>query len=1462
MKKVLLVFVLLFLLLGNYVIAQPTFEYVKIADNVGGRVGIGDIDGDGKNDIVSHVWGSGGGLFLYKAPNWQKRTIASAGNVMGDEIQLVDIDVDGDLDIVSGWDNNGGNVYWFENPSWNKHLIGRDTHHGSGSNDLHLKDVHLDDFDGDGKLDVVARHHDWLYVYYQNSPTDWQKKEINIKPHEGMHIGDIDGDGKTDVVLNGFWLKNPGDRTGSWGPGKSGYVIDDMWLNRPQHSYKDNAAKVQVGDMDNDGKNEVVISASEYDESYGSTNEVNIYDYDNNDPTSGESAWRKINLGNIWNCHNLQVADFNNDGHLDVLAARMRPKGSSKPNYVFYNQGDAQGFDRVEIRRSGVSDSGGYSGKVGDIDNDNDIDFVAHTFWKYSSDWPADLFLLRNTLDPGDDPPPPPDEPLSLDDWERHFIDNLPKRAMFVEGADIDGDGKKDLVAGGWWWKNPGDLGDNWGNEKAIGTNLNNMAVVDDFDNDGDVDILGTKGEGSDSNHEFFWAKNKDGNLGNFDILDNIQNPGSGDFLQGVALADFGSGKQVALSWHGGASSNHLITIPSNPSTGTWSVSNMGGGTLKEDLSAGDIDRDGDLDLLIGDKWLRNDGGSWSSHTIGNVAAIDSGSEPDRNDLADINGDGRLDAVIGLEYGVHILWYEAPANPTNTWTHHIIASNVGGQGFSMDSVDMDNDGDVDVIVGEHRGSTKNRVIIFENSGDGSSWTQHVIDDDSKGIIDHHDGTQAIDMDGDGDLDIISIGWTNPKLWVYENLAIDGIPPGSTTTTTVSGSTTTTTGGSGSTTTTLSSVTTTTEKECSGDGYVCRGKCPPGKECEPVGFHCECKYIEREQIEISGFGPYSGEPYNITASFCKSGLWLVLNSKGSPLDRPIIRSVNKTNPLEITTSRVGEVKVMLICFRPGVRIDVKEIEFKQGSSVSSITSRDYATVGVPYNISTDDCDSGNWIISNLAGNPLSHTIIKSIGVANPLEVIPRAVGKIKIVLNCFKPRAETIKKVVDVRPSTTTTTTTSTTTTTTPPIDDTGQGMAVIPGSVYKEYKSHQMSDNDCSWRVTGPDATDSRAVRYRNCQPTLHINIDDFDTDEVIKAELLIHRWGGHAGTKNKGVEVNGHLIPLPELKTTPEGHPPENYLYEDNPIIEIPLEYLKEGDNTLFGECCCNWWPQWGWMGVIFRIYYNPELRAHPTGGITSPTPGSTFGENPTITAEAQSDTGIEEIEILGYYEGYDENGDGYYTDWHHGYFNHRRGKCVNGQRVGTVCKPGYEWKPEHTEMLISEHVGTVTSSPYLVEWDTNLVPDQASGSVKLLARIKDTNGVWFVTNIVDGLNFERTDSSVKLYKAYGVPEHFGTRKSSPASCKIDINDDLSKAQSATLHVRTWNGLNRVHHGSKPLKINSWDQGSITGYNHCYKYSVSNVPPTALREVNNIVFTSDEREGHEVEILWPGPGLIVRYDK
>ncbi len=179
--------------------------------------------------------------------------------------------------------------------------------------------------------------------------------------------------------------------------------------------------------------------------------------------------------------------------------------------------------------------------------------------------------------------------------------------------------------------------------------------------------------------------------------------------------------------------------------------------------------------------------GPWSPFTLSNAVG-----DPDRNELADINGDGRLDAVVGYEAiskpGL-LAWYEAPAVPTGLWNEHTIATITGP--MSIDVADMDGDGDLDVAAGEHSTSnpTSAKLYVFENvDGNGQTWAQHLVYTGDE----HHDGAQIVDIDNDGDLDIISIGWTHGRVTVYENESCRGTPPPNPTPTATSAAATATT----------------------------------------------------------------------------------------------------------------------------------------------------------------------------------------------------------------------------------------------------------------------------------------------------------------------------------------------------------------------------------------------------------------------------------------------------------------------------------------------------------------------------------------------------------------------------------------------------------------------------------------------------------------------------------------------
>ncbi|WP_150452616.1 malectin domain-containing carbohydrate-binding protein, partial [Arenibacter lacus] len=364
------------------------------------------------------------------------------------------------------------------------------------------------------------------------------------------------------------------------------------------------------------------------------------------------------------------------------------------------------------------------------------------------------------------------------DSWAVHQLEANPFTAVFtIPDHDLDGDGLKDIVTGGFWYKNPGSASGNW-TKTAIGGNFGNVVHVYDFDGDGHLDLLGTEYGPSGKEYQserLLWAKN-DGS-GNFTVYNNIPVVNSGynePFLAGITGGDFGLGSpyQMAINWNGAESTNfpvQMLTPTADPTTGTWSLVAISNDPSGEDIKAGDIDGDGKLDLFQGINWLKNEGnGTWTTYSTGITYA----TTPDRIQLADINGDGRLDGVVG-QLGLggdpnknEFAWFEAPADPTQPWIRHVLSTSVSGS-LSVFAVDIDEDGDIDIVVGEWLGSR--RLIAFENDlCNTGNWITHILNDGSLNL-EHHDGAIVTDIDDDGDLDVISNGWLNHKgPRIYEN----------------------------------------------------------------------------------------------------------------------------------------------------------------------------------------------------------------------------------------------------------------------------------------------------------------------------------------------------------------------------------------------------------------------------------------------------------------------------------------------------------------------------------------------------------------------------------------------------------------------------------------------------------------------------------------------------------------------
>ena len=67
---------------------------------------------------------------------------------------------------------------------------------------------------------------------------------------------------------------------------------------------------------------------------------------------------------------------------------------------------------------------------------------------------------------------------LPLDRWTRHVIDaDKGGKGIFIAAHDLDGDGRKDIVTGPAWYRNPGDAAGNWA-KKLVGAPMNNLALA------------------------------------------------------------------------------------------------------------------------------------------------------------------------------------------------------------------------------------------------------------------------------------------------------------------------------------------------------------------------------------------------------------------------------------------------------------------------------------------------------------------------------------------------------------------------------------------------------------------------------------------------------------------------------------------------------------------------------------------------------------------------------------------------------------------------------------------------------------------------------------------------------------------------------------------------------------------------------------------------------------------------
>ena len=308
-----------------------------------------DLDKDGYVDMVVSNYYNGSShstdsYIYWGSATGYDETSRTALPTLGSRANAVaDLNNDGHLDIVFANHYNGGNyldsyIYW-----------GDGSRTGfSGSNRTTLKNyrasgVVVADLNRDGYLDIVfANYYDgdtWTpnYIYWGSGTGYSESNRSSLYAHGSIavDVGDLNEDGFLDLVFAGH---HDGDYVTNsyiyWGSA-AGYSILDV-NSVPTLG----ALDVAVVDLDEDGHLDIAFANHYNNSNYN----IDSYVYWGDGSKSGFSSSHRSNLP-TQGAYGVTVADFNQDGHLDLAFANHYNGSNYDLNsYVYWGDGTQTGL--------------------------------------------------------------------------------------------------------------------------------------------------------------------------------------------------------------------------------------------------------------------------------------------------------------------------------------------------------------------------------------------------------------------------------------------------------------------------------------------------------------------------------------------------------------------------------------------------------------------------------------------------------------------------------------------------------------------------------------------------------------------------------------------------------------------------------------------------------------------------------------------------------------------------------------------------------------------------------------------------------------------------------------------------------------------------------------------------------------------------------------------------------------